>query len=76
MKIFNVILECRADEKTGYFISFDVAAPSKDDAANLALSEHKQPASVDEIALTSEDESIDESAVLKVYGRSYFPIAE
>ena len=79
-EIFNVMLEGMVDENTSFFVTVEAAARSKIEAGNLAIIEcsktEGENLKVEEIELKTRDASITSARVIKVYGKSYFPITE
>ena len=78
MKIFDVMLEGKEDDETGYFVTLEVSASSKSKAGELAIAEavkqQLKNLKIEDIELKYRDASVNEAAVLKTYGKSYFPL--
>ena len=78
MKIYNVMLESRIDNETGYFVTVEVAARTKEEARNIALAHAARTdielPEIEEIEFKEDRSNIKVPQVTKVYGRSYFPL--
>lgn len=74
------MLEGVLDKNTGYFITIDVAALSKEDACELAVLEWNkseiQNPRIEEVAWTERRSGNNFPEVVKTYGRSYFPLTD
>jgi len=74
------MLEGEADEKTGFFVTIEVAGRSKKEAGKLAIIEcsntETENLKIEKIEIKTEDSHIKSAQIVKVYGKSYFPLTE
>lgn len=75
-----MMLEGKEDEETGYFVTIEVSASSKQRAGELAVAEaakqQLQNFKIEGIEFKYLDNNLKELTVQKVYGKSYFPLNE
>ena len=80
MKIFAVMLEGQLDSTTGFFVTIEVGAKTKKEASRLAINEWLRSEDIDprieELELLRHDAAVTVPRVIKVYGRTYFPIED
>ena len=77
MKVYDVLL-AGIEGKKGFFISVEASATSKLKASILALAEVKSRGmtgmKLEEVEIKARDGNVTKPIILRVYGKSYFPL--